>query len=615
MVSTHFHSEGAMKKEIVMKKASVIVLLLLPVIVLSQESLIIDRLAEFETYMEKVMADWNTPGAGVGVVYRDKLVYARGFGYRDYGRKLPVTPKTLFQIASNTKLFTTILAGFLVTDGMLNWDNPIKMDVPEIEFYDDELNRNVTLRDMLGHKTGISRHDMIWYQSDFTRKELFERLKYLEPSIPLRQDFLYNNLMYVGVGYCIELKTGNSWERNITERIFAPLEMNASLFSIAEMQKTSDYGVPYNEQRDTTLLYQIPLKEDGAAVGPAGSIISNIDDLSHWVIALLNDGRYMGNQVIPPAVLKETLKPGIAFRNTDLEEKGYSEKLNTVYCLGRFSAVYKGHVLTYHGGDLPGFHSQIAILPEDSIGVITFVIGDQSYPLRNIMLYNIIDRLLDLGITDWHGRWIADRDAGKAISRTGRAKAGFDRIPETHPSHDLRSYTGIFGDKAYGTFEITEKADSLFFCFRKTTLPLSHYHYDRFDTPNDEDFGKWSINFFTDPEGEINSAILSIDEGQVTFHRQPDPSLFRPEVLTEFTGSYDLAGTLIDVNLIREEHLEIKMPGSPAFELIPFKKDLFRLKKFDDQRVEFIRTGGVVTGLNLKDPSGIYSLTKVEPDK
>jgi CubicO group peptidase (beta-lactamase class C family) len=152
-----------------------------------------EKLKGFDQTIGKILNDWNVPGCGIGIVVKDKLVFAQGYGYRDLEKKLPVTPSTLFQIASNTKLFTATAIGFLVAEGKLDWDMPIKNYVPQIQFYNDELYANVTIRDMLSHRTGISRHVNIWYKSDFTRRELFDRIKYLEPGIPLRQGYLYNN--------------------------------------------------------------------------------------------------------------------------------------------------------------------------------------------------------------------------------------------------------------------------------------------------------------------------------------------------------------------------------------------------------------------------------------
>ena len=174
------------------------------------------KLNGFDSYIQQVLKDCNMPRTGVGIVVNDKLVFAKGYGYRDYDKKLPFTPETLFQIASNSKLFTAIAAGMLVEEGKLNWDKPIRQSVPTIEF-STITNNDVTLRDMLSHRTGVTRYDWIWFKSPFTREELFERLKYLEPQEPMRQSFLYNNLMFSAVGHIIELKSGKSWEDFLRE--------------------------------------------------------------------------------------------------------------------------------------------------------------------------------------------------------------------------------------------------------------------------------------------------------------------------------------------------------------------------------------------------------------
>src|ERR1700683_1352961 len=134
------------------------------------------KLAGFDAYMAKTLKDWNAPGVGVGIVVNDKLVFAKGYGYRDQEKKLPFTAGTMSPIASNTKLFTAVAAGMLVDEGKLTWDKPVRDSVPSIRFYNDQLNDPVTLRDMLSPRTGITRHDTIWYKSDFTRKELFQKL-------------------------------------------------------------------------------------------------------------------------------------------------------------------------------------------------------------------------------------------------------------------------------------------------------------------------------------------------------------------------------------------------------------------------------------------------------
>ena len=266
-----------------------------------KEPTVAQRLAGFDAYLEALVRDWNVPGIGVAIVTKDQVVLAKGWGFRDYGKKLPFTPQTVVPIASNTKLFTAVAAGMLVEEGRLAWDVPVKQFVPSIRFYNDQLDATVSIRDMLGHRTGITRHDGIWYKSDFTRKELFERLRYLEPKEPIRQLFLYNNMMYAGAGYVVELLSGKPWEAFVQERIFDPLGMANSVFSIDAMVAKPHHGVPWTERRDSVELYEIPYYREAAGVGPAGSINSNLDDMSKWLIALLNDGKVGERQVIPAA--------------------------------------------------------------------------------------------------------------------------------------------------------------------------------------------------------------------------------------------------------------------------------------------------------------------------
>ena len=193
-----------------------------------------DKLKGFDEYMAQVLKDWNVPGIGVGIVVKGKLVFAKGYGYRDYGKKLPYTPTTVQPIASNTKLFTATAVGMLVDEGKLDWDKPIRNYVPSLTFYDDYLDRTITVRDMLSHRTGITRHDLMWYKSDFTQKELFERVKYLEPAQPPRTIFLYNNLMYTASGYSVEVLSGKPWQQFVTERILQPLDMKSTTFTIED---------------------------------------------------------------------------------------------------------------------------------------------------------------------------------------------------------------------------------------------------------------------------------------------------------------------------------------------------------------------------------------------
>ena len=570
---------------------------------MAQAEDVTSKLQGFDAYMEKTLNDWNAPGVAVGIVVKDKLVFAKGYGYRDYGKKLPFTPTTLCQIASNTKLFTAVAAGMLVEEGKLTWDKPVREKVPAIEFYNDELNNNVTLRDMLSHRTGITRHDLIWYKGDLSRKELFERIKYMEPKEPLRQTFLYNNLMYAAAGYLIQLQSGKTWEDFVRERIFQPLGMNASVYSVADMLKQDDHGVPFTEKRDSIELYQIPYYEDTAGVAPCGAIISNIQEMSHWLIALMNEGKYDGKQVLPPNVLKATLEPAIALPNTMAEVRGYWELLNSAYGMGRDTASYRGHLGTYHGGDLDGFHSQVSFMPRERIGVIVFVIGDHCASLNNTVSWNVYERLLGLDRTPWSERLLAIRLKAKKAGTEARAKAGEDRVPNTQASHPLADYVGEYEHPAYGVLRIGMKDQQLQFDFHKIQLPLTRFHYDRFDTPDDEIYGKWSVNFITNPQGDVATAVMSLDEAEASFTRRPQT--LEPRLLSRLAGTYENpTGVKFQVVLKQDGSLYLVMPGAPEDKLIPYKGLQFHVKEFSDLVWEFVMENEQVKAVKQRDPSG-----------
>ena len=572
-----------------------------------QQASVESKLAGLDAYMQQVVKDWNVPGIGVGVVYKDKLVFAKGYGYRDYEKKIPFTPTTTGPIASNTKLFTAVAAGLLVDEGKLDWDKPIRQYVPSIQFYNDDLNRTVSMRDMLSHRTGITRHDFIWYKSDFTQKDLFERLKYLEPAEPMRSVFLYNNMMYSGAGYAIELLAGKPWERVVRERILEPLGMTSTTFTIADMLKTPEPGVPFTERRDNTELYRIPYYSDAIGVAPAGAMNSNIVDMSKWLIALMNDGKFNGRQVIPKAVIRQTLAPAIGLANTGIEVRGWGEMLNSTYGMGRWTTSYRGHLLAYHGGDLPGFHSQVSTMPYDSIGVIVMVIGNQAAPLYNVVSYNIYERLLGMSLTPWSERLNTIRLKNKAAGKQARTKAGAGRIANTRPSHPIGAYVGEFDHPAYGVLTVSRGDTSLMFDFHKIKLPLSHFHYDRFDTPDDEEDGKSSVNFLTNPQGEIDRAEMSLDEAAAVFVRRVPAALSAPGTLRQYVGAYQTpSGGKFDVVVRPDGTLALQYASGTFQNLIPWQPHRFRIKEFPDMVFEFLSTDGKVTELKQSDPSGEY---------
>jgi CubicO group peptidase (beta-lactamase class C family) len=578
----------------------------------SQPQIDVDaRLKGFDDYMARVMKDWNAPGIGVGIVVGDRLVFARGYGFRDYGGKLPYTPTTTQPIASNTKLFTAVAVGLLVEEGKLRWDEPIKRFVPAIRFYNDDLDRSVTIRDMLSHRTGITRHDAIWYKSTFTRRELWDRLRYLEPAAPIRTTFLYNNLMYTAAGQVVEELSGQTWEKFVQGRIFDPLGMSRSTLTIEDNLKGPEPAVPYSERRDSTELYRQPYYTAEVAIAPAGAINSCVQDLSRWVIALLNGGKVDGRQVVPAAVLRDTMTPSFAMPNAALESRGWGENLNQFYGMGRWISSYRGHLLALHGGDLPGFHSQISIMPNDGIGVVVLVIGDHVAPFYNGLTFDIYERLLGLPLTPWSERLNEIRLKNKAAGTQARSAAAVGRVAGTAPSHPLDDFAGEFEHPAYGVVTVARAGTGLTFEFHGIKMPLGHFHFDRFDTPDDEEDGKFSLNFKTNPMGEVDAVEMSLDEAAVSFTRRVPAALTADATLQMYAGTYrSPSGARVEV--VFQPGKGLSIPGGTGLDLQPWRPHQFRLKEFPDAVISFTVEGGKVVAMRQRDPSGEYVFPRIQ---
>ena len=559
------------------------------------------NLNELDEYMHTLVRDWHVPGIGLSIVSNDAVVLTRGYGYRDVANALPFTSSTLFPIASNTKLFVAIAAGLLVERGVLSFDEPIRNAVPSLRFQNPSLDAAVTLRDMLGHKTGVPRYDMIWDESRYSPKELFERIRFMKPIAPIRTRIIYNNMMYEAAGHIIELMSGKPWHQFVRDEILAPLGMHRTVFTYgdAKADEKGDYASPFSERRDSDEFWQPPAPIDNNS-SPAGSIAANLDDIARWSIMLMNNGLVDGKQLIPASVLQATLAPGLPWPNEMSEVLGFETDLNSIYGMGRMTAAFRGHLLVSHGGALRAFHSQVSYLPKEKIGVSVFVIGDHCAPLSNAICFDIYGRALGLEATDWTARLRNFRIKAKTTLRDARERPVPRGVPNTRPSHDLDDYVGSYEHPAYGQFNITIDGTQLQFCFRRIRLPLNHFHYDRFDTPDDEEHGAWSVLFLTSMLGDIDRATMRLDQIEAVFVRVPNP--LDADVLATLTGTYATPlGKKIDIKLSPDGDLLLSHPGEPSAVLTAFDGLQFRSTRFPDITFQFVFEGGNVTALHHWD--------------
>jgi CubicO group peptidase (beta-lactamase class C family) len=396
-----------------------------------------EALAGYDEFVAKALQDWNVPGLAVAIVKGGEVVYAKGFGYRDVEGRQPVTADTVFSIGSSSKAFTTFVLGTLVDEGRLDWDKPVITFLPGFQLYDANATALITPRDLVTHRSGLPRHDLVWYNNNsLSRREMVEHLRYLEPNEQLRAKFQYNNLMYLTAGHLIEHLTGKTWEDNVRERIFEPLGMTNSNFSVLDSQKAPDFAQPYRERDDK--IEKIPFRHI-ETVGPAGSINSSVNDMARWIRLHLSGGKVGDRQLINPAILADLHTP----RMPSGAPPERPEILPVGYALGWFVEVYRGRPLVHHGGNIDGFSALVAMLPQDDLGMVVLT-NRNGTDLPDLLVRHTADRFLKLDPIDWIGEELAKLNTGKAADKEAEAKKDTLRKPGTKPAHRLEEYAGEY---------------------------------------------------------------------------------------------------------------------------------------------------------------------------
>ena len=559
------------------------------------------KLDGYDQYVEKAMKDWNVQGFAVAIVKNGKIVFAKGYGLRDVKNNLPVTPQTLFAIGSCTKAFTSASVCLLVDDGKIDFDKPVIEYLPTFRLFDDYVTMHITPRDLLCHRSGLPRHDLVWYGADdLSRKDLFDRLKYLEPSKGFREVWQYQNGMFMTAGYLVEQISGQSWESFVQKKILDPLEMKSTNFSIYDMQKASDYSKPYAENKD--VLKEVPFRNIDA-MGPAGSINSNVMDMSNWVMMQLSEGKFKDNQIVSSGTLHQTHMPQMVIPGELNDEVFYSS-----YGMGWMITSYRGHLRIEHGGNIDGFSASVCLLPRDSAGIVVLTNMDGT-TLPSVVRNYTIDKILDLSEIDWNARLL--KDINKMKDEMKKTEDKKEEVSNTTPSHPLKDYVGKFEHPAYGTIEIKNPGDDLTILYHGFDMKMKHINYDIFETKDDR-YPPVKIFFLTNPNGEVDKITSKLQEGvkDIEFKRVFEKKSVSGSELEKYVGEYEISGTVITVDLRNKTTLIMTVPGQPQYELIPTKDNEFALKGLDGFSVKFNPATGKITEVVFNQPNGVFTAKK-----
>lgn len=581
-----------------------------------------DPFSGLDTAFARVLKDWHAAGFAVAVVEKEKIVYARGFGYRDWAGKIPVTPHTLFAIGSCTKAFTASLIGSLEDQGRLSIDKPVRDYLPELKFYNPAMDNTITLRDMMCHRTGLPRHDLAWYLfGGSTRDSMVRRIQYMEPTAGIRERWQYNNFMFMAQGAVVEKLTGKSWENNITETIFQPLGMSESYFTIGDMEKNADAALGYGLKADSIIKKLDYYHIDQMA--PAGAINSNVLDMASWVTTWINGGKYHGKVILPEKYVDEAMSAQMV-SGGGVPSKEAPDVFFSSYGFGWMLASYRGHYRVEHGGNIDGFSASTCFFPSDSIGII--VLCNQNASQVPSIVRNIVaDRILHLERKDWDTYLKGLTDKAKSDAKKVAANKVSVRKPGTHPSHTLGDYAGIYSNPGYGSFEISLQQDSLFANFPKSTWWLKHYHYDVFDpfdkdpktgidTSESGDDGV-KVQFDMDQAGNIVSVSMRLEAAlgkPLVFTRTPKPAVLNASELQKFVGEYIFGGTITaKIYTKNDKTLFMFVPGQPEYELVPIGSDKFSIKSLTGFTIQFNSNDrGEVTELLAIQPNGTFKAPK-----
>ncbi len=442
-------------------------------------------LTGLDEYVADAMKTFDVPGVAVAVVYDGGVALSEGYGVRRMGEPARVDEHTLFGIASNTKAFTAAALAMLADEGKIQWDDAVIDHLEWFRMYDPYVTREITIRDLLTHRSGmgLGEGDLLFFPpSSYTAAEILRKLRFMKPASSFRSHYAYDNLLYLAAGQIIPAVTGTPWEDFIRRRIFQPLGMTDSNTTVADYRPGGNFATPHSEV-EGKLSPLTPARIDNTA--PAGAINSSAADMAKWIAAQLNAGAIPGTdrrlfsarqskemwspQTILPA---PDPPPALAALHTDF----------AAYGLGWFLREYRGHKVVGHTGGLPGYVSQVTLVPDMKLGVVVLT-NQESGGMFSSVTYRVLDAYMGAPATGWIQAFHDLAQHQRAEAEAAEKKDASARAAESRPSLPLEKYAGRYTDAWYGDIRITLEQGKLVMRFSHTpalTGDLEHWQYDTF---------------------------------------------------------------------------------------------------------------------------------------
>lgn len=476
------------------------------------------KIREFEAYVIKSQKEWEVPGMAVAVVKDGKVLSAKGYGVRELGTNNVVNSQTLFACASTTKAMTATCMGILVDEGKVSWDDPVIKHLSEFQLYDPYVTREIKIRDLFIHDTGVGNADFLWTIMKISSDDVLYKMRDVKPSYSLRAGFIYQNIFYLAAGKVIEKVSGKPWDQFMKEQIFVPLGMNRTVPFLKDITDDNQTKPHFKIDQKITVIENSSADE----IGPAGSVWSSVEDISKWVNCMLDSSKFAGGRLLSAKTWTEMFKPQVLVPANQFYPTAQLTKPNwTTYGLGWFQHDYKGRKVNFHTGSLAGavaIHSQ---LPEEKLGIYVFGNYDHA-ELRHALMYKAFDLFALGGSRDWSAEFLK---LYKNIQTEGEKKEkDFEAqlVVDTNPSLPLEKYAGKYTHPLYGEIIISVKADGLTAVVNNVIrAELAHWHYDTFRGAIEKKwYGKVNLTF----ELNANGKISAVNFGSFEFNRVEPPS-------------------------------------------------------------------------------------------
>jgi CubicO group peptidase (beta-lactamase class C family) len=492
------------------------------------------RPKDFDAYVSRGLQALRTPGAAVAVVKDGRVLFAKGYGVRTLGDTAHVDAHTLFQIASNTKAFTTAALAMLADEGKLSWDDPVTKLLPAFQLYDPYVTRELTVRDLVTHRSGLGlgTGDLLWFHSTYSRGEIAHRIRFARPASSFRSAYAYDNVLYIVAGEIVPAVADQSWDEFVKHRILTPLGMTESGTTTAFFTSSRNAATPHGVEDGR--LQVVPL-DSVDNISPAGGIASNVTDLARWLVCRLDSGRYSGGgeRLFSERQAREMWSGQTILPISDPPPPLAALRANFAeYALGWRLRDYLGRKIVSHTGGLAGMSSQITLVPAEKLGLV--ILTNSESDLMAALSYRLLDDLL--GAPRPRADWVAAFAQAGQIARTRAdstlraTRAGRDSL--SRPSLPLARYAGAYRDDLYGDASLAFENGRLVLQFARSPAfvgDLEHWQHDtfiaRWRTKHIEDA---YVTFALNPDGSVDRFQMAAVSPLADFSFDYQDLLFRP---------------------------------------------------------------------------------------